>query len=92
MDLNIEIYIKNLKKYLLTNEDSRKYFLGESLNVEDFIIEVSKVAQENVKQGKDPQLTKIQFEKIKSKFKTITFHGKAPIFLFNENYPPLFLN
>jgi len=89
MDNDVIIYVKNLKKYLLSSEKARELFLTNDIDLDDFINEVVKVATSNVKDGKSPQLTQSQYEKIRFELTDV-----EPIIPMMEikGFPPFFLN
>ena len=59
------IYIKNIKKFLDTNQEAHDYFLKD-LNADDFFSKVAESSQENFERNGDPMLLRNQFEKIKN--------------------------
>lgn len=96
MDTDIQIYINNLRKYLESSEKARDLFLSDSIDLDDFISEVERVATLNVKEGKDPQLTKEQYETVRKDLSNddevfIEILDKSIINLM-DGYPPIFLN
>lgn len=90
MDLEVSLYIRNLKNFLEINDEEREFMLGSSMGLEEFLQKVEEVAIQNVKEGKQPTLTRDQFNEIRGEY--ITLVGQAPIFVFSDEYPPLFLN
>jgi len=90
MDLEVSLYVRNLKNFLEINDEERKFMLGSSMGLEEFLQKVEEVAIKNVKEGKQPTLTRHQFDKIRGGYMTIV--GQAPIFVFSDEYLPLFLN
>lgn len=90
MDLEVSLYIRNLKNFLEINEEERNLLLGSSMDLIEFLEKVEEFAIQNVKDGKQPALTREQFDKIRGEY--ITLVGEAPIFIFSDDYPPLFLN
>lgn len=89
MNSDIQIYIKNLRKYLESSDSARELFLSGLIGLNDFMVEVEKVATQNVTDGKDPQLTKTQYEEIR-KVKGI-IEPEIPTFKV-DGFPPIFLN
>ncbi len=89
MDNDVIIYVKNLKKYLVSSAKARELFLTNDIDIDDFINEVVKVARDNVKKGKDPQLTQKQYEEVRLKLTDSEFD--IPM-MDIKGFPPIFLN
>jgi len=64
MNTDIQIYIKNLKKYIESSDDARELFLSGVIELDDFMSEVELVAMKNVEEGRDPRLTEPQYQQI----------------------------
>ena len=89
MDNEVIIYVKNLKKYLVNSAKARELFLTNDIDIDDFINEVVKVARNNVKEGKDPQLKQKQYEEVR--FKLTDKESDIPMMEI-KGFPPFFLN
>ena len=89
MDNDVIIYVKNLKKYLVSSSKARELFLTNDIDIDDFINEVVKVARDNVKNGRDPQLTQTQYEEVR--FKLTDKESDIPM-MEMKGFPPFFLN
>jgi len=90
MNTEVTIYVKNLKKYLLTSSKARELFLSKDIDLDDFINEVVKVARVNVSEGKAPQLSQSQYEKVRFK---LTDDSKNHVPMMSmKGFPPIFLN
>jgi hypothetical protein len=89
MNTDIQIYIKNLKKYIESSDDARELFLSGVIELDDFMSEVELVAMKNVEEGRDPQLTKTQYEQIRQNKGLIK--PEIPTFKM-DGFPPIFLN
>lgn len=88
MSVDKEVYLKNLRKYLNTSDDAKKLFLPNGVSIDTFMGEVERLSDINVSEGKDPQLTKGQYEDVRTNLLPDT---SAPIFEM-KGFPPIFLN
>ena len=61
----ILIYVQKIRQYLETSEIAKKYFLTD-INIEIFLGEVYKAAEENMNTNGDLMLTPAQMDKIKN--------------------------
>lgn len=78
------------------SEKARSVLLHRQMDLDVFLGEVTKVAEENVENGKDPQLTKEQYEQVKTKLspedkEVIKILDKSILELI-DGYPPFFMN
>jgi hypothetical protein len=63
-NVDVEIYIGNIKKFLEKNKDAADYFFG-NLGKDIFFELLTIFAYENFEQNDDPALTVEQFEEIR---------------------------
>ena len=88
MNKEVQVYIHNLRKYLTSSESARELLLSRQMDLDSFLEEVTKVAIKNTEEGKDPQLTRTQYEQVR---KSLTIKDPSFIELI-DGYPPFFLN
>jgi hypothetical protein len=89
MNPDIQIYINNLRNYLKSSDKARELFLSGLIELDDFMVEVEKISIINVEEGRDPQLTREQYEEIRSSLNP--YQTELPTFQM-EGFPPIFLN
>jgi hypothetical protein len=86
------IYIKNIKKFLSTNEEAHEYFL-KNINEEDFFSRVAVSSQENFERNGDPMLLRNQFEEIKNELSSSLNKNKEDnIFMELKDFGTICLN
>ena len=62
MNVDVEIYCKNFKSFFLNNPPSKEELLSTvpGVSFENFMIEVTKIAEDNFEKGGDPAVTRKQ--------------------------------
>ena len=86
------IYVKNVKKFLDTNQEAYDYFLKD-LNADDFFSKVAESSQENFERNGDPMLLRNQFEEIKEELLSISTKNKeVDIFFDLKDFGKICLN
>lgn len=88
MNTEVQIYINKLRKYLSGSEKAREMFLSRQLDLDTFLNEVEKVSLKNVEEGRDPQLTKDQYEEVR---KSLSVKEEIYVQIL-DGFPPIFLN
>lgn len=88
MNTEVQIYINKLRKYLTGSEKAREMFLSRQLDLDTFLNEVEKVSLKNVEEGRDPQLTKDQYEEVR---KSLSVKEEIYVQIL-DGFPPIFLN
>lgn len=88
MNTEVQIYINKLRKYLTGSEKAREMFLSRQLDLDTFLNEVEKVSLKNVEEGRDPQLTKDQYEEVR---KSLSVKEETYVQIL-DGFPPFFLN
>ena len=90
MNLDVQIYLKNLRNYIEQSDKASILFLGGKLDsIDDFMYEVEKVSTKNQELNGEPALTQEQFEVIRSKFDKKKIN---PQFFQLDGFPPISLN
>ncbi len=92
MSPEVLIYIKNIKKFLETNDDAHQYFLKD-VNEDDFYSKVAESSQKNFDRNGDPMLLRNQFEEIKNELlKSLNTKKENNIFLDLKDFGTICLN
>ena len=83
------IYLQNVKKLFITNDETRKYFGVDNVD-SSFLDYVSEISQKNFEENGTPELTVEQFESIRKKTgRMLDFVG---MFMFLGDYGMISLN
>ena len=88
MNTDVQIYVTKLRKYITESTKARELFLSGQIDLDDFIDEVTKISIINVDEGRDPQLTKDQYESVRKSLSSQV----EPYIQIIDNFPPFFLN
>jgi len=62
MNVDVEIYCRNFKSFFLNNPNSKDELLSTvpGVSFENFMVEVTKIAEDNFEKGGDPAVTRKQ--------------------------------
>ncbi len=92
MSPEVLIYIRNIKKFLDTNDEAHQYFLKD-LNEDDFYSKIAESSQKNFDKNGDPMLFRNQFEEIKNQLlKSLDKKKENNIFLDLKDFGTICLN
>jgi len=92
MSPEVLIYIRNIKKFLDTNDEAHQYFLKD-LNEDDFYSKIAESSQKNFDKNGDPMLFRNQFEEIKNQLlKSLDKKKENNIFLNLKDFGTICLN
>jgi len=92
MSPEVLIYIRNIKKFLDTNDEAHQYFLKD-LNEDDFYSKIAESSQKNFDKNGDPMLLRNQFEEIKNQLlKSSNKKKENNIFLDLKDFGTICLN
>ena len=99
MEIDIKIYIENLKKFFTTNSEASKLLSEPGLDLEEFLEEVEVFALNNYEKDGDPTLNKRQIidvlritemKKLKLGLSSLVEEGKVDVEKYDEEGKPIF--
>ena len=64
MEIDIKIYLANLRKFFTTNEEGAHLLAAPGIDIEEFLKEVQEVAIHNFEENGDPTLDREQVVKV----------------------------
>tara|TARA_R110000782_G_scaffold46400_2_gene102480 strand:- start:669 stop:1043 length:375 start_codon:yes stop_codon:yes gene_type:complete len=89
MEIDIKIYLENLKKFFITNSEASKLLSEPGLDIGEFMVEVEVFALKNYKKDGDPTLNKrelidvlriAEMKKLKLGLGNLVEEGKVEVF------------
>tara|TARA_R110001606_G_scaffold393083_1_gene562682 strand:+ start:24 stop:404 length:381 start_codon:yes stop_codon:yes gene_type:complete len=99
MEIDIKIYIENLKKFFTTNSGASKLLTEPGIGLEEFLEEVEIFALSNYEKDGDPTLNKRQIidvlritemKKLKLGLTSLVEEGKVDVEKYDEEGKPIF--
>ena len=98
MSPEVLIYIQTVKKFFISNEESKHYFL-DNCDEELFFKYLEDISQKNFEKNGEPMLSEVQFELLRKTTKVIAISKKEypqeeknNIFMDVTGFDPICLN